>query len=60
MNISINDVFEPVTELSVLTTLVRVLHLDEEHDAAIVIDLVEPPKKPYHLGLEELDRKSVV
>lgn len=67
MNISINDVFEPVTELSVLTTLARVLHLDEEHDAAIVIDLVEPLRKPYPLGLEELrlslktgDTKSVV
>lgn len=67
MNISVNDVFEPVTELSVLSTMTRVLHLDEAHDAVIVIDLIEPPRKPYSVGLEELsmslesgDTKSVV
>lgn len=67
MNISVNDIFEPVTEFSVFTTLTRVLHLDDEHDAAIVIDLVEPPRKPYPVGIEELrlsletgDTKSVV
>jgi hypothetical protein len=67
MSISVNDVFEPVTELSVLSTMARALHLDEAHDSVIVIDLIEPPKKPYSVGLEELrlslesgDTKSVV
>lgn len=54
MNISVNDVFEPVTELSVLSTMVRALHLDEKNDALVVIDLTEPPKKPYSIGLDEL------
>ncbi len=54
MSISINDVFEPVTELSVLSTMVRAIHIDEAHDAVMVIDLIEPPGKPYPVGLEEL------
>ncbi|WP_054996816.1 hypothetical protein, partial [Pseudomonas ficuserectae] len=54
MNISVNDVFESVTEFSVLSTMARVLHLDEAHDAVIVMDLIEPPRKPYAVGLEEL------
>lgn len=54
MNISVNDVFEPVTELSLLSTMARVLHLDEKNDALVVIDLIEPPRKPYSIGLEEL------
>ncbi|MBD1553157.1 Mu transposase C-terminal domain-containing protein [Pseudomonas typographi] len=53
MNISVNDVFEPVTEQSVVSTMARVLHLDEAHDAVIVIHLVEPPGQPYSVGLEE-------
>ncbi|MFG0268663.1 Mu transposase C-terminal domain-containing protein [Pseudomonas sp. zjy_14] len=67
MNISVNDVFEPVTEFSVLSTVVRAIHLDEAHDAVIVISLTDPPGKPYPMGLEELksslesgDTKSVV
>lgn len=54
MSISVNDVFEPVTELSVLSTVVRALHIDEAHDAVIVIGLINPPGKPYPVGLEEL------
>lgn len=54
MSISINDVFEPVPELSVLSTMVRAIHIDEAHDAVMVIDLIEPPGKPYPVGLEEL------
>ncbi|WP_313478903.1 Mu transposase C-terminal domain-containing protein [Stutzerimonas kunmingensis] len=54
MNISVNDVFEPLTELSVLYTTARALHLDEKNDALVIIDLTEPPRKPYSIGLEEL------
>lgn len=67
MRISVNDVFEPVTELSMLSTTARAIHLDEERDVLIVMDLIEPPRKPYALGLEEIrlsiesgDTKSVV
>lgn len=67
MNISVNDVFEPVTEFSVLSTMVRAIHIDEAHDAVIVMNLIDPPGKPYPMGLEELklslesgDTKSVV
>lgn len=54
MNISVNEVFEPVTEHSVISSMVRVLHLIEAQDAVMVIALTEPPGKPYPLGLEEL------
>jgi putative transposase len=54
MNISVNDVFEPVTELSVLSAMARALYLDEKNDALVVIDLSDPPTKPYSIGLEEL------
>lgn len=54
MSISVNDVFQPVTEFSALSTMARALHLDEARDAVILIDLVEPPGKPYALGLQEL------
>lgn len=53
MKISVNDVFEPVTELSLLSTMARAIHLDEKHDALIVMDLTDPPRKPYSIGLEE-------
>jgi len=54
MNISVNEVFEPVTEHSVISSMVRALHLIEAQDAVMVIALTEPPGKPYPLGLEEL------
>ena len=59
MKISVNDVFEPVTELSLLSTMARAIHLDEKHDALIVMDLTDPPRKPYSIGLEEF-RVSLV
>lgn len=59
MKISVNDVFEPVTELSVLSTMARAIHLDEKSDALVVMDLTEPPRKPYSIGLEEF-RSSLV
>lgn len=45
MKISVNDVFEPVTELSLLSTMARAIHLDEKHDALIVMDLTDPPRE---------------
>ncbi|WP_243055069.1 Mu transposase C-terminal domain-containing protein [Pseudomonas sp. BP01] len=54
MIISVNDVLEPVTELSALSTMVRVLHIDEARDVVMVIDLIEPPGRPNPVGLEEL------
>lgn len=52
----VNDVFEPVTDLSVIASIVRLIHLDETHDLAVVIDLADPPRQPYAVGLEELHR----
>lgn len=54
MSISLNGVFEPITEFSVLSTMARVIHLDEADDVVVVIDLVEPPGKPYVVGFEDL------
>ncbi|KPX56185.1 Tn7-like transposition protein B [Pseudomonas amygdali pv. photiniae] len=54
MSISLNGVFEPITEFSVLSTMARVIHLDEADDVVVVMDLVEPPVKPYVVGFEDL------
>lgn len=56
MSFFVNDVFEPVTDLSVIASIVRLIHLDETHDLAVVIDLADPPRQPYAVGLEELHR----
>ncbi|HFL7943208.1 TPA: Mu transposase C-terminal domain-containing protein [Pseudomonas putida] len=66
MTIFVNGVFEPVTELSVINAITRVIYIDEKNDAVVLIDLVDAPRQPYTLGLEELrgslqsgDTKSV-
>lgn len=56
MSIFINGVFEPVTELSVISAIVRTIYLDEKHDLAFVIELADPPRQPYAVGLEEFRR----
>ncbi|SED59652.1 DDE-type integrase/transposase/recombinase [Pseudomonas marginalis] len=56
MNFFVNDVFEPVTDSSVIGTIVRLIYLDEMHDLAVVIDLADPPRQPYAISLEELHR----
>ncbi|MDG9782708.1 Mu transposase C-terminal domain-containing protein [Metapseudomonas otitidis] len=67
MKISVNDVFEPVTDFSMLPTMARALYVDEKNDVLVVMDLRDPPKKPYSISLEEFrgslesgDTKSVV
>lgn len=50
MKIAVNDVFEPVTESSVLSDMARVIHLDEKSDVVFLIDLTDPPRKPYGVG----------
>ncbi|VVO74546.1 Transposon Tn7 transposition protein TnsB [Pseudomonas fluorescens] len=54
MRITCNTVFEPVTEHSVLQTLVRVLWVDEMHDSAHVIEMGGLVRLPYAIGLEQL------
>ncbi|MCV4289028.1 Mu transposase C-terminal domain-containing protein [Pseudomonas capsici] len=54
MSISVNSVLEPITEFSVLSTMARVIHLDEVHDVVIVMELIDPPGKPLGIGFEEL------
>ena len=54
MSISLNGVFEPITEFSVLSTMARVIHLDEARDVVVVMELVDPPGKPYIVGFEDL------
>ncbi|WP_454838373.1 Mu transposase C-terminal domain-containing protein [Pseudomonas mohnii] len=54
MKIFVNGVFEPVTEFSVITAMVRAIHLDEKHDLVFVIELSEPLRQPYAIGLEDL------
>lgn len=56
MSVFLNGVFEPVTDLSVITAIVRIIYIDEKHDVAFVIDLADPPRRPYAVGLEELRR----
>ncbi|WP_414157732.1 Mu transposase C-terminal domain-containing protein [Pseudomonas sp. BNK-15] len=56
MTIMVNDVFEPVTEHSAVSAMVRVIHIDEMRESAVVIDLVDPPGKPYVMELAELTR----
>ncbi|QKJ33535.1 Mu transposase C-terminal domain-containing protein [Pseudomonas sp. MPDS] len=56
MTVFVNDVFEPVTDLSVIATMVRLIYLDETQDLAVVIDLADPPRQPHAIGLEELRR----
>lgn len=56
MTVLVNDVFEPVTDLSVIATIARLLYQDETHDLAVVMDLSDPPRQPYAVGLEELRR----
>ncbi len=56
MTVLVNDVFEPVTDLSVISTIARLLYQDETRDLAVVIDLADPPRQPYAVGLEELRR----
>ena len=43
MTVLVNDVFEPVTDLSVIATIARLLYQDETRDLAVVIDLADPP-----------------
>ncbi|MFS2068753.1 Mu transposase C-terminal domain-containing protein [Pseudomonas sp. CT11-2] len=52
MKVVVNGVFEPVTELSVISDMVRAIHLDEKHDVVFVIGLTEPFRQPYAVGLE--------
>lgn len=54
MSISVNSVLEPITEFSVLSTMARVIHLDEVHDVVIVMELIDPPGKPIGIGFEAL------
>ena len=56
MTVLVNDVFEPVTDLSVISTIARLIYQDETHDLAVVIDLADPPRQPYAVGLDELRR----
>ena len=56
MTVLVNDVFEPVTDLSVIATIARLLYQDETHDLAVLMDLADPPRQPYAVGLEELRR----
>lgn len=46
MTVLVNDVFEPVTDLSVIATIARLLYQDETHDLAVVMDLSDPPRQP--------------
>lgn len=54
MIVRINDIFEPITEYSPAPGPVRLLHLNEHEDTAVVIELREPPRQPLWLSLEEL------
>ena len=54
MIVQINDVFEPITEFSPITGPVRLLHLNEHADMAVVIELRDPPRQPLWVSLEEL------
>ncbi|UVK83116.1 transposase family protein [Pseudomonas sichuanensis] len=58
MSIFMNGVFEPVTESSVIASMVRVIYIDEKNDLAVLIDLVDPPKQPYGVSLEDLRRSA--
>jgi hypothetical protein len=42
MTVLVNEVFEPVTDLSVIATIARLIYQDETHDLAVVIDLADP------------------
>jgi len=50
----VNDVFEPITEDSPLQAPVRLLHMSERDDLAVVIELREPARQPLWISLEEL------
>lgn len=54
MNINVNDVFEPVTELSAVPGVVRIIFVDVRRDVAIAIELTDPPRQPMGLGLSDL------
>lgn len=54
MKINCNDIFEPVTEYSLISGLIRVLWLDEKYDTVHVIEMCDPPRHPLILSLQQL------
>jgi hypothetical protein len=48
MTVLVNEVFEPVTDLSVIATIARLIYQDETHDLAVVIDLADTPAALRH------------
>ena len=53
--ISVNDVFEAITQDPPFLHPARILWIDRDDNSAILITIEEPPKQPWSMSLTELD-----